>query len=412
MPRGRSNKLVSMMIAGAVASASLLVAAEPASAAGALFRAKRTWWFTYAGYPGVYVYTNGHSEPPTSLPSAIGNVGTTPTNPSFTAPRSFIKTALTYICAYNKTPLSIFPCYNQIGIPKFTNRSSYWNAKGSFRPSNPNAPTTTTTVRVRTVSDGWPGPVTRLTPTVMYTRATPTEGGCSVGNPGSITHPAQCPGTTRFSGLYTASRGGSIMISPGSKRFGGTMRFFDGPNASFYQLHSISSPYRSTNISYPAPTSQQIGTGVEFEVGEVIRGGGSRYLQQGRFGDQYRLTYPFNTQRLIFGTTSLGGSCTQRPPPYPPNGSRLCASEDDQPPGNACPFYNGNGPGVATERLYQYDSNDHWLRQPNYPRYQRQYLDGSPALGSHLRRVSIGPLFKADSDDVVRGSSDEDQLPI
>jgi hypothetical protein len=142
----------------------------------------------------------------------------------------------------------------------------------------------------------------------MYTRATPTEGGCT-GN--------DCPGTTQFGGRYYASRGGSIMIWPGPNRFGGTMRFLVGENAHYYQLITISGPW--TSVTFPpgrVPTSQQIGTGVEFTVGEVEAPLYSR-------GYRYRLTEPDHINRLITGMTPSGGDCTAVT--APPNGTGKCA---------------------------------------------------------------------------------------
>jgi hypothetical protein len=41
--------------------------------------------------------------------------------------------------------------------------------------------------------------------------------------------------TTTFDGRYDLSRGGSITVAPGPRRFGGTLRMFNGPNAGWYQ---------------------------------------------------------------------------------------------------------------------------------------------------------------------------------
>jgi hypothetical protein len=310
----RIDKLVTMLVAVAVVSASLLVAAEPANAVTALFRAKRAWWFSQAGS-----WTDGAVIPTTTLPSAqarIGGVsgGVNP-NKSFTAPEAFIKnTTYTFMCGPGT-----FMCY--LGYPKSSGWYSYWNAKGSFQSQNPNAPTTTTTVRQRTVSDdykaslmGWashtvtvmtPGPpagtilvtVPTHPPTAHYTLITPTEGGCTGVLTG--TNP-DCPGTTQFNGNYTASRGGSIMVTPGSNRFGGTMRFFDGPNGRDYQLITLITPYYTT-VSWPrTPTSQQnAATKGPMVVGSVT---GSVLP-----GYRFRLTNPYRIDRLIIGTTTMGG---------------------------------------------------------------------------------------------------------
>jgi hypothetical protein len=302
-----------MLVAFAVAFASLLVVAEPASAVTALFRAKRTWWFSQAGS-----WTDGLVLPTTTLPSAQARIGgiTGGVNPnkSFTAPRSFIKTSTyTFMCGPGT-----FQCY--IGYPNSSGWYSYWNAKGSFRSQNPYAPTTTTTVRQRTVMDdykaslmGWSshtqqvvtemGNATRTVtvpthpPTAMYTRITPTEGGCTGVLTG--TNP-DCPGSTQFGGDFTASRGGSIMVTPGSNRFGGTMRFFEGPNARYYQLITIDGPY--TSVTFPGgPTSQQpAATAGPITIGQVT-------APLGDEGLRYRLTEPSHIDKLIIGTTTMGG---------------------------------------------------------------------------------------------------------
>jgi hypothetical protein len=48
--------------------------------------------------------------------------------------------------------------------------------------------------------------------------------------------------TTTFYGRYDLSRGGSINVTPGSRRFGGTFRLFYGPNAGFYRYIGYFSP--------------------------------------------------------------------------------------------------------------------------------------------------------------------------
>jgi hypothetical protein len=53
--------------------------------------------------------------------------------------------------------------------------------------------------------------------------------------------------TTTFSGLYDLSRGGSITVTPGPRRFGGTFRIFSGPNAGWYRHMNkfTSTPYKA-----------------------------------------------------------------------------------------------------------------------------------------------------------------------
>jgi hypothetical protein len=48
--------------------------------------------------------------------------------------------------------------------------------------------------------------------------------------------------TTTFSGLYDFERVGSINVTPGPRRFGGTMRVFYRPTAYWYQYVSYFSP--------------------------------------------------------------------------------------------------------------------------------------------------------------------------
>jgi hypothetical protein len=251
-------------ISGAVtiACAALPFFAGPADASGALFRAKRTWWFWQ-----VDSWTSGFVIPPSGQsrgmapyePPSTAYVGTTTMNPRFTAPKSFIKNT-TYYFSSNYCNYSYYPCLK--------GWYSYWNAKGSFRPQNANAPTTTTTVRLRTTMSN-PSPTTNSPHTAMGNPVTPT---------------------TTWGGRYDFSRGGSIMIWPGKNRFGGTMRFFDGPNDRFYQR---AARRYSTATFRPKPLSQQIGTGVEFELGEV---------ELVSKGVRYRLTEPNHVARVIIET--------------------------------------------------------------------------------------------------------------
>jgi len=140
-------------------------------------------------------------------------------------------------------------------------------------------------------------------PTAGGNRITPTEGGCT--GPIAPTIPpvgASCPGTTQFDGYYRDDRGGSIMIWPGPNRFGGTMRWFSGPNQRFHKLITIDGPYTSVTFP-PAPLSQQTPSSVEAEIGEVVAVPSSR-------GYYYRLTEPFHIARQVLGLTTMGAACT------------------------------------------------------------------------------------------------------
>ncbi len=297
-----------MLVAVGFLTAALFTAAEPANAGTALFRLKRTWWFSHTNS-----WTGGSTWPtdgqggkgPGYEPPATAAVGNTVPNPKFTVPRSVIKnTTYTFYCGPGT-----FPCYP--GYPVSGGGYSYWNLRGDFGPNNPYGAATTTTIRRRTVNDGWPGPVgtsggVPYPPTAHYTLVTPTTGGCT--DP----LPANCPGTTQFGGRYTASRGGSIMITPGKNRFGGTMRYFNGPNDFFYQRITLEGPW--TKVYYNAPpTSQQVSTDVPFTVGSVEFGGSSI---------RYRMTDPDHVNRLLVGATAGGGTCTMVS--ATPSGAPLC----------------------------------------------------------------------------------------
>jgi len=317
-------------MAFAIACASIFTSADPGHASSALFRAKRTWWFSQPR-----PWTDGRVEPRTGKKSyqlpAIAILGSTVPHPAFTAPKSFIKHEPFYFACSPYWPLPRpYRCFSTATASRrrywgATGWNSYWNGKGMFRPNNPYAPTTTTTVRVRTTMDGydptlmgWPtvtkyvatkrGKVTRLAwaatppPTAGGDRITPTEGGCT--GPIAATIPpvgASCPGTTQFDGYYRKDRGGSIMIWPGPNRFGGTMRWFRGPNARFHWLYTINGPYTSVTFP-PVPLSQQTPSSVETVVGEVVAVPVSR-------GYYYQLTDPYRIARRVLGLTAMGAAC-------------------------------------------------------------------------------------------------------
>ena len=85
------------------------------------------------------------------------------------------------------------------GYPTATRFYSYFNLPGYFYKSNTHAPTTTTTLM---------GPTN----------------------------------TTRSANNYAFDRGGTMKITPGVNRFGGTMRFYFAPNAYYYQGKAYLSP--------------------------------------------------------------------------------------------------------------------------------------------------------------------------
>jgi hypothetical protein len=92
---------------------------------------------------------------------------------------------------------------------------SYYNGPGKFGPNNGS---TASNVRV-------------VFPTTGGNRSQYNYGS---GNPVTA--------TTTFDGRYDFSRAGSINVTPGPRRFGGTFRLFYGPNAGFYQYIDYFSP--------------------------------------------------------------------------------------------------------------------------------------------------------------------------
>jgi hypothetical protein len=97
--------------------------------------------------------------------------------------------------------------------------------------------------------------------------------------------------TTTFDGRYDFHRHGSIMITPGPNRFGGTMQFFYGPNQRYYQFITVHSVYWSKAHGVGQPS---ISTYHESQVGEFVIG---------RRMNRYRLT-----SGLVYkATTSAGG---------------------------------------------------------------------------------------------------------
>jgi hypothetical protein len=153
------------------------------------------------GGPGATnTYTSPDYHPrvmgPSKAPPAQGIVFSSgyPTYmPAFTVPSSVIKdTTGTRTCFP-------FGCTSPVVLSVVSD--SYYNVKGGFRSNNPYAPISTSTVQFPTTGFGEP-----VTP------------------------------TTTFSGGYDFSRSGSIMITPGTNRFGGTMKFFYGLNHNYYQI--------------------------------------------------------------------------------------------------------------------------------------------------------------------------------
>jgi hypothetical protein len=203
----------------AVAAGSLLVAGS-ALADTALFRVEQRWHnapnppVTTPGGAGLY---QGYIQPYTTktamgryiYPAAEAIVE--PGNPvggAFTLPQSFITFSGTYTTTAKNVWLTVWYV-------------DYYNGPGKFGPNN-----------------GATGPTRIVFPTTMG-NPSPTYNGTLMkwtgGNDGD--GDPVIP-TTTFDGRYDMSRGGSIAVTPGPRRFGGTFRYFHGPNAGWYQFIS------------------------------------------------------------------------------------------------------------------------------------------------------------------------------
>jgi hypothetical protein len=147
---------------------------------------------------GKYIYP---------APKAIVEPGN-PVGGAFTLPTEFIN----FTGTFTITPKTGWPGYTTI------TKYDYYNGPGVFEPNH-----------------GATGPTRVVFPTTMgnpYPTYTSTDqkwinGNYGDGNP--VTP------TTTFNGLYDMSRGGSITVTPGPRRFGGTFRLFYRPEAYWYQ---------------------------------------------------------------------------------------------------------------------------------------------------------------------------------
>jgi hypothetical protein len=185
-----------------------LPAPEAALADTALFRVERKFFGAsfvvvtspggagcFEGYIQPYVSTDGkgnYNYPPATAIVEPGN----PVGGAFTLPSGFID----FQGTYTYTAKTAFPGYTSIlGF-------DYYNGPGVFAAGHGAASPT------RVVF-----PTTGGNPTPNY----------GTGNP--VTP------TTTFSGRYDFQRAGSINVTPGPRRFGGTLQMFYRPTAFFYQ---------------------------------------------------------------------------------------------------------------------------------------------------------------------------------
>jgi hypothetical protein len=194
-----------------------LLAPETALAETALFRVEQRWHnspnppVTTPGGAGMYqAYIQPYLTKTAMGTEYIYPPGTAivdPGNPvggAFTLPTGFINVTGTY----SITSKTGWPGYTTITY------ADYYNGPGKF---GPNHGSTASNVRV----------------------VFPTTGGNPYPNYG-LGRPVTP--TTTFGGRYDFSRAGSINVTPGANRFGGTFRMFYGPNAGFYQYIDYFTP--------------------------------------------------------------------------------------------------------------------------------------------------------------------------
>jgi hypothetical protein len=160
----------------------------------------------YQGYiRPYYVDTPAglYLDPPAAAIVEPGN----PVGGAFTLPQSVITSTGTFWPDAKTCP----GCFE-----KWT--WSYYNGPGKFGPNH-----------------GAMGPTRVVFPTTMgnpYPTYTSTYRKWINGNDGDG---SPVTSTTTFDGRYDMSRGGSITVTPGPRRFGGTFRMFHGPNAGWYK---------------------------------------------------------------------------------------------------------------------------------------------------------------------------------
>jgi len=215
MRRFQSRQFILLLFAFAVAAGSLLVAGS-ALAEMALFRVERSFHnfpnpaVTTPGGAGKYTAYIQPYATPTAMGGYVYSAATAivePGNPvggAFTLPQSFFGWSGDWY-AFSQGYTTIFVW-------------NYYNGPGKFRPHN-----------------GATGPTRIVFPTTMgnpYPTYTSTDQKWINGNDGDGNPVAP---TTTFDGRYDMSRGGSITVTPGPRRFGGTMRVFHRPNAFRYQ---------------------------------------------------------------------------------------------------------------------------------------------------------------------------------
>jgi hypothetical protein len=211
----QSRQVIPAFVACAVAAGILLVAGS-ALADLALFRVEQRWHNVPnppVTSPGGAGMDQGYIQPDTTRtakgeylyppPTAVVEPGN-PIGGALTLPTGFINVTRTYTI----TPQTGWPGYTTVVY------EDYYNGPGKFQP---NFGSTASNLRL----------------------VFPTTGGNPTPNWGSG---SPLTPTTTFSGRYDISRGGSINVTPGPRRFGGTFRLFFAPEAGWKKYISYFSP--------------------------------------------------------------------------------------------------------------------------------------------------------------------------
>ncbi|HEY5657733.1 MAG TPA: hypothetical protein VIY27_08070 [Myxococcota bacterium] len=250
------NIVAPSLLAVTIVAAQLAIP-DPAEATDALFRMKRSWHGNGTNTSQFY-----NPKKPDFSTAYVGD--TTP------AQRVVIPEAVIFFTGYGSFCGPNPPCFP--GYPTSYQYWSYWNYPGFFYPNNPWAATTTTTAMGVTT-------------------------------------------TTRWGGNYAFSRAGTITIDPGPNRFGGTMRYFWGPNRTNWNFitnvspccmtgtgHMYRTPYGGNNVT--SMQTQKIGATYQGWVGyrrhTYLTTGGTAMNPYTNRVKYFYTTAPWTTGQLQF----------------------------------------------------------------------------------------------------------------
>jgi hypothetical protein len=233
-----------------------------------------TPWPSSPTYVTRPYFTPWPYSPPATAIVEPGN----PIGGAFTLPTGFLDVTSTF----SFTPKTAWPGYTTVVYV------DYYNGPGKF---GPNHGATGPTRIVFPTANG------NLYPTYNGTLMKWTGVNYGYGNP--VTP------TTTFDGRYDMSRGGSITVTPGPRRFGGTFRLFHGPNARWEQFVYYFSPilYEASG-HYLCLDEGKFGCTPSTFASDI---GDTTAQYQATW---YLLTGPFGTVKVITPTTPNGKAPT------------------------------------------------------------------------------------------------------